>query len=270
MTVFDADIHYAHIFLVGCGGTGSSMARHLARMLFDMKERSLQMPESITFIDPDHIEARNIGRQMFSPGEIGKNKADVLASRFNRVLGLDIKHIAEPFHKDHLGPNYRINIVLGAVDNWQARKAIADANPDIWIDAGNKVSAGQVVIGTTRSQSVLDRVVMDLKSDKHKDIDDAKIDELPNAAYLFPELLEPVADEPDTTISCAELMLTGDQDILINDMMANIMAQYLKKLLYRQPIGTFCTFVDSDLIAMRSLSVDLETLSYYIQKEEVA
>lgn len=262
MTTFEPPIYNTHIYLVGCGGTGSALARHVARIAYDMKTRNLDMPK-ITFIDDDTVEAKNLGRQMFSFNEIGKNKAQVLAQRFNRVLGLKIEAIPKKFDQSMVVTG-RKAIILGAVDNHLARLEISKLNQDIWIDAGNKKDAGQVSIGTTSDQIRLSSMLngLDKKS---------TIQVLPHVGYLFPELLEP--EEPqadDPAVSCADLLMFGEQDILINDMMANVAGQYLKKLLYRQHINTFCTFIDSDLLSMRSLQIDAGTLGYYIQKEAVA
>jgi tRNA A37 threonylcarbamoyladenosine dehydratase len=52
------------IVLVGCGGTGAQWARAIARICFDLTRRRQHVP-AIRFVDPDRIEARNCGRQMY-------------------------------------------------------------------------------------------------------------------------------------------------------------------------------------------------------------
>ena len=52
---FDPNMYLRHITLVGCGGTGSLLARFIARMLWDMKQRRMHLPD-VTFIDFDKIE----------------------------------------------------------------------------------------------------------------------------------------------------------------------------------------------------------------------
>ena len=66
------------ICLVGCGGTGSFLARDLARLAVHCRETG--GPQiSLNFLDDDRVEPKNIGRQLFAAADVGKNKAEVLA-----------------------------------------------------------------------------------------------------------------------------------------------------------------------------------------------
>ena len=72
-----------HVVLVGVGGTGSALARSIARILYDMGRRGMHTPR-YTLIDPDTVEQKNVGRQAgFAPADIGQNKALLLSKRFN-------------------------------------------------------------------------------------------------------------------------------------------------------------------------------------------
>ena len=256
MNVFDPMIHISQITLVGCGGTGGQLARTIARVVYDMKQRRMHAPK-IRLIDPDIVELKNCGRQLFVPGDCGKPKAEVLGRRFNRALGLDIEWITELVDADKHFEHYSSNLVVGAVDNHQARRELARIN-GVWLDCGNHHDSGQICIGTTSDRDFMLR---------HIDGDDGKYRHLPNAALLFPQLLEPEVETEPTLepASCADLMVTGDQHILINDLVACVAGQYLYKLLHRQPIQSFLSYVSVDSITVRSLLIEKSELLAYLQ-----
>ncbi len=257
---FDPHGNFREIVLVGLGGTGSALARHVARITYDMRERNLHAPEIVRFVDPDVIEQKNVGRQMFSHADIGLHKAELLARRFNRALGLKIQWHNEPFDPEkHLSREWS-TILLGAVDNHLARQSLSKADA-VWVDVGNhNGNSGQVVIGNT---SNVERLKKPHSGDYGNRKAQSKWSYLPNAALLFPELLEPEPEEARPDLSCADLMLVGET-ILINDLVANIAAQYLYRLLHRLPISTFATFVDGDTLNMRSIPISRKELDGYI------
>src|SRR5437764_237259 len=84
-----------HLYLVGLGGTGSFLARHMACLASLLHAAGKQV--TLTFVDPDRVEPVNIPRQNFCQAELGRNKAQTLASRFSAALGMEIGSIQEPF-----------------------------------------------------------------------------------------------------------------------------------------------------------------------------
>jgi hypothetical protein len=50
----------------------------------------------------------------------------------------------------------------------------------------------------------------------------------------------------------------------INDWMTTIVSQYLYKLLHRQPITSFATFISSNGMSVRSMSIEREELVSYL------
>lgn len=252
MIVFDPRNDLREIYVVGTGGTGSQVARTLARTIYHMQSLNMQTPK-LFFVDPDVVEAKNVGRQMFAPAHVGRYKAEVLARSFNMALGLDIVAIPEAFDHDMLRTygSYHSTYVLiiGCVDNAAARKSIAEAR-QLWLDCGNHYDSGQVVLGSHDAISAsLTSAISTYGS--------GEIDQLPYATTLFPNLLE---DEPEVTpepdLSCAELMERGSQHLLINEMVAMAAGQYLYKLLMRQPIHHFMSFVDVGLMHMRAVPIN--------------
>ncbi len=99
---------------------------------------------------------------------------------------------------------------------------------------------------------------------RHIDGRDGKYAYLPKEGLLFPALLEPEAPAPEPDISCAELVLRGAQDVLINDWMAAVVGQYIYALLHRQPIRTFASFVSLDGMSVRSLPICRDELLQYL------
>ncbi len=61
-----------NIYIIGAGGVGSWLVEAMARLVDVMY---------ITVIDGDTLEEKNLDRQLFGEGEIGKNKAEALSSR---------------------------------------------------------------------------------------------------------------------------------------------------------------------------------------------
>ena len=146
--------------------------------------------------------------------------------------------------------------MIGAVDNHSARRELARIN-GLWLDCGNHRASGQVVLGNTSDRDLALR---------HSAGNDHRYPYLPNAALLFPALLEPEphAENSNDALSCADLVLQGDQHLLVNDWMACAAASYLYALLRRQPVTTFATFVSLDGLSVRSLSICRDELMPYL------
>lgn len=261
MTIFDPHMHIKEVILIGLGGTGAQIARSVARLVYDMGRARLHVP-AVRFIDPDTVEEKNIGRQLFSYGDIGQSKARVLASRFNAALGLNISAIDKPFDAAHHVAYPRSTLLIGAVDNERARSELAKVEGALWLDAGNFANAGQVILGNTIDG---DEVLRQLDGAQDR------LAYLPNAALLFPQLLEPepvsepAAESQDNALSCAELIATGEQGLFVNDLIASVTAQYLWRILYRQPVSTFASFVDGDTLSLRSLPICRDELLPYLR-----
>ncbi len=256
MHTFDPFMHLKTVTIVGLGGTGCQVARSLARMVYDMRRAHLHTPEVI-LIDPDIVEDKNVGRQLYAAGDVGHHKSHVLARRFNQALGLEISAIDQAFNvRRHITGSG--NLVIGCVDNHEARRELAQVD-GIWLDAGNHFDSGQVCLGNTSDRDLLWR---------HIKGDEGKYRYLPSPAVLFPQLLEPEPQlTPQPNVSCADLVARGDQHILVNDLVACVVAGYVYKLLHRQPVTTFLSYISIDTLSVRSLPICRDELLPYVQRE---
>jgi hypothetical protein len=224
-------------------------------MLYDMQRRGLHIPD-LVLIDPDAVDANNVGRQLFTAGDVGQYKAQVVSRRLNLGLGLDSVAIAEPVTPDHF-ERYHGHLIVSCVDNHAARKVLHDLDGHhCFVSAGNHHASGQVCIGNSSDVPLIKRTL---------DRADGKVPYLPKEGLLFPALLEPEPNlTSDAALSCADLTLAGVQDITVNDWVSVVVGQYIHKILYREPIDTFLTFISADTLTIRSLPVCKSEIEAYL------
>jgi len=258
MNVFDPNTHVQSIVVVGVGGTGAQVARIVGRIVYDMRRARLHTPR-IILIDPDVVEEKNVGRQLFTPADAALRlpKVEVVGRRLNAALGLDVIWIAEPVNTEKHLDSYGSQLVISCVDNHLARRELHEAR-GILIGAGNYRDGGQVIIGNLSDVEMMRR---------HMNGTDGKYAYLPKEGLLFPTLLEPEASTPaaEPIVSCADLVLRGEQDCLVNDFVACVVGQYVYALLRRQPIRTFVSFISLDGMSVRSLPICREELAVYLE-----
>ncbi|MGF6976389.1 PRTRC genetic system ThiF family protein [Paraburkholderia sp. JPY465] len=140
-----------NVALIGCGGNGSQMLTGLARLNHALT--ALGHPGlHVTAFDGDTVSDANIGRQMFSPADVGQHKSVILVHRLNAFFGLDWH--ARPKHAGadelvHVGPG----IAVVCVDSAAARAKLATMlkkTSTYVMDLGNRASDGQVIFGSGR------------------------------------------------------------------------------------------------------------------------
>lgn len=229
------------IYLVGTGGTGSYLAQSLARLAWHARTRGIQV--HLTFIDPDRVEEKNVGRQLFCPAELGLSKAETLATRFNAAFGLRICAMACPVAQASLeippGSRPDQRLILGAVDTHLARRdihALVTRWRAWWCDAGNEAVAGRVYIGNWDKVPLAHASGLDALGWCHG---------LPLPSVQDSGLLEP--DTAETTpLSCADLTAQDVQSLMINQMMAAVVAQYATDFVLHRRLTTYRSVVSLD------------------------
>jgi PRTRC genetic system ThiF family protein len=238
------------LHLIGCGGTGSWLTPHLARitkLLLDVHHLGVKL----VFWDHDTVEEKNIFRQNFCEAEIGLNKAEALARRFGLAWGIEIIAVGLPFSRDvmyrnNLGARYSdssIPVFITCADNNKARQDVAKTCSETygwWLDCGNLKTAGQVSIGRglpPREPSPLRFPSMTTWT--------------PLPSVQFPGILQDVAetrkDEVDYSgMSCADIALVDEQGLSINHAIASTAAAMLMKLLVTKDLQHHCAYVSID------------------------
>jgi PRTRC genetic system ThiF family protein len=243
-TYFMNTTHKITVLLIGVGGTGSNVLTQLARInstLIALGHPGLL----VTVYDNDMVTESNLGRQLFSPSDLGRNKAEVLVERINRFFNLDWIAKNELFTKAIYA-----NIIISCVDNMSGRKATRDAFNNkhstnhpydkmyYWMDFGNSQSTGQVVLGS-------------------KTIDQNKIKgaqkKLKTVFELFPQFENIKEDKNEPSCSVAESILK--QDLFINSMLAQVGCDILWKLLKDKVIEYQGAFVNLETLTIKPIKI---------------
>ena len=213
------------ITVVGCGGTGGFVTEGLCR-LFQGRQAT------IVLVDHDRVEPHNLLRQNFYPEDVGRFKSQALADRlaraYRRPIGYSVYAFREEDSRSDGGrypglPSYGNSLLIGCADNAAARRAMAESlpgDPRRWlIDAGNDTNWGQVLVG-----NVADRDFGD---------EQAFVEEtcylLPAPTLQRPDLLTAVSTRPPD-VDCAAALDLTDQDPTINQMMASLVLQVVRRM----------------------------------------
>lgn len=242
------------VTLVGAGGNGSQMLSALARI--DHALRALgNKGLSVTVWDPDTVEAPNVGRQLFTAGDLGQNKAECLVTRFNRLFGNDWKAVPEAFTAGcRTG-----NIIITCVDNVASRQEVGTAfrARDItarqtetyrktrggaafneynehyafyWLDLGNAQRTGQAILGSNRIP-------------QPESLEYDTVEYLPTVTEMF-DLSR--VKEKDSGPSCSMAEALSKQDLFINSVLVQTAASLLWSLLTDAGIDTRGFYVNLD------------------------
>ena len=236
--------HLVTVALVGCGGTGSQVLSSLAKINKGLK--ALGHPGiHVTVYDGDRVSESNVGRQLFSPADIGVNKAVISVSRINRFFGFD--WVSVPKAYDLSGHN----IVITCTDNVSSRLRVSEQhekskrrkegyagnNGDLkkrfyWLDFGNAKTTGQVVLGST------------MLEEEHA---------LKSITDYF-DLTQ--VKEEDQGPSCSLAEALHNQDLFINSTLANLGCNILWKLFTHGQIEHHGLFLNLETMDVTGIKVD--------------
>ncbi len=228
--------HVITVCVIGAGGTGSQMLSNLARInqaLLAFDHPGLH----VYCFDDDKVSDANVGRQLFSPSDVGYYKSTVLISRLNRFFGTSWEAIADKYN------GTPANIIISCVDTAAARIEIdkmislKGSEPHekclYWLDLGNLQKTGQVILGT-------------LKNIKQPKSEEETTDKLKTVTQEFKlSKIKEVNQGP----SCSLAAALAKQDLFINSTLAQFGANLIWKL-FRE-----------GMIRVRGCYVNLETLS---------
>lgn len=76
-----------NVIVIGCGGTGSRVVPLIAQY---MSTLPTLMTPTLTLIDGDDVEAKNLSRQNFISEDVGQMKSTVLAQRYGEAYGINV------------------------------------------------------------------------------------------------------------------------------------------------------------------------------------
>ena len=238
------------IHLIGVGGNGAQMAACLARLDIAMKALGHPCGLHVAAFDADRVSEANVGRQLYSPADVGRFKALVTIHRLNQFYGLDwTAHPAryEDYQRDrrlHLGAD----ILISCVDSRAARRAIharvfhPHTNYRYWLDLGNTESTAQVVLGQAPRRARAGE-------------DEPR---LPCVTELFPELLDESVPD-DNRPSCSVRVSLASQGLFVNDVAVRFAAQLLYELFSKGRITEHGVMVNLDSKRSGPIEVDPRT-----------
>ena len=256
------------VYLVGCGGTGSFLVPHLCRIANFLHSTGRTI--TITLVDFDRIEEKNLWRQNFCPAELGYNKAQALARRYKTMfpklnLGV-VEHYVEQVSLNGAFPT----LIIGCVDNPRARKNIEELmiahssllahnlsrEPCWWIDCGNSYTYGQVAIGNWYSVELDDYI-----------LEPATCVRLPLPSIQYPQLLKQ-NQEPEN-VSCAELAMLNGQSLNINSHMAIVAGEMVHQLLNSQ-LKRMQVEIDIFRGSMKSIFIAQENIDRIVERAKIS
>lgn len=234
------------VHLVGVGGNGAQMAHCLARL--DLALRALGHPAGLhlTAYDADRVSEANVGRQVYSPSDIGQHKAVLTIHRLNQFYGLDWSAVPRRYEAAQEARPYGrgADILISCVDSRAARRQLHRSAFDrfsgfrYWLDLGNTESTAQVVLGQPANRHTSQGA-----------------QRLPCVTELFPELLD--ADVPDDDRpSCSVRMSLASQGLFVNDVAVRFAAQLLYELFSRGRIAAHGVVVNLDSKRSGPIEVD--------------
>lgn len=285
-----------HFVVIGAGGTGAYLMRDLVRIIALENERTSRFrPEqktnhTITLIDGDIIEEKNLSRQNFVRQDIGKNKADVIASRYGRAFGLavnvipefltepeDLTKYLEDWYLRRSQGNGSVRsfmpVFIDCVDNNATRLYISSASASLahyehrssfTISSGNAERTGQVLLSSTTGIAE-ETFTLDLKTllqEQGSHENPVFRVTTPSFFDVFPKI---DIDKDPTQLSCAEQSESAPQNIVTNIMAANILFGFALRLLNREPITTIGIFYDTNTGRQSEFELSLKDLKRLLE-----
>ena len=253
-----------NFFIIGAGGTGGYLIPNLVRQVAlsnQLRKKQDALLHTITVIDGDDLESKNLIRQNFVMADIGKNKAEVMAQRYGRAFQQNVNYVKEylstparfeelinntldgnrPIAKQHV-------VIIDCTDNNKTRlmmkSTVADTNYNaVLLSSGNEEFAGQVVC------SFRPRQPRRIDWDKNHSLQNHVWDiQTPDFFEMFPNT--PI-DKMPGELSCAEASVSSPQNIYTNMTAANILFGFVNKLLAGQGISELAVFFDTTTAGQR-------------------
>jgi len=250
------------VHLVGVGGNGAQMAACLARL--DIAMRALGHPHGlhVKAFDADRVSEANVGRQLYSAGDVGRHKALVTIHRLNQFYGLDWEAVPlryEDFQRRSSNLRRSCDLLISCVDSRAARHTLhllaCDISMDYryWLDLGNTEATAQVVLGQPRDRRHPRRA--------------AQGPRLPCVTELFQELLDEATPE-DNQPSCSVRVSLASQGLFVNDVAVRFAAQMLYELFSKGRLSAHGVLINLDSKRTGPIEVDPRTWARFGFRED--
>ena len=243
--------HPITISLIGVGGSGSLFSSRLARLDYALRE--IGHPGlHVKAFDADIVEPMNIGRQLFTPSDVGEKKVHCSLTKINHAFGLQWEGL--PKNARYVGEDVHSNIVISCVDNAKFRFELSKTmqrppsgrdyqNMYYWLDLGNSRNTGQYILGSCFKEN---------RNLDNKEIE--PVQKLKNIIDLFPNIQE--HDTPSIQgLGCSYEDKLKEQSLFINDVLVAHASDCLSKLLVFKQIKVHGGFVNLDNGMVNSIKV---------------
>lgn len=220
------------VVFIGTGGTGGYLIPKVLRMLAGLP--AVVANTKMIFIDGDKVAEKNVLRQNFIYSDIGKNKAEVLASRYAMLYGYNTRVIPKFMDYELLdqvaggGSGETCTLIVDAVDKKAPRVAIDDyvknQNLCYWLSLGNGFNDGQAVIYSSNYDG--SRTIVDLFPDD------------------FSEKALEKEREEENAANCAQNAQVNPQSLAINEMSATVGMNIIRGIFYDKVLDYDVVFFD--------------------------
>jgi len=243
--------HPITISLIGLGGTGSLLLARLARIDYALRYIG-HSGLHVRAFDKDIVEPMNIGRQLFTPNDIGANKAVCAMTKINQTFGLLWEGI--PFHASPYGNDIHSNIVITCVDNAKFRTELSKSINDAyrgseyetmfyWLDIGNSRNTGQFVLGSLFNEER-----------NFKEVEFEPIQSLKSITDFYTNL-----NEQDNTTQqgegCSYIEKLNEQSLFINDVLVTHASDCIMRLLMNKEVSIQGGFVNLESGVVNPINV---------------
>ncbi|MGE0492242.1 MAG: ThiF family adenylyltransferase [Vulcanimicrobiota bacterium] len=105
------------ITICGAGALGANLVENLARAGF----------ESLTVIDRDRVEERNLSTQPYYRADVGAHKATILANAVYRAVGVSVEGVASELLERNVKKLLKgADLVVDCFDNSPSRQLVTD------------------------------------------------------------------------------------------------------------------------------------------------
>lgn len=256
------------IVQVGAGGNGGYITQRLSKLLSSIRRMNdVDTKFSYQIIDADQAEEGNLQRQPFLPKDIGKNKANVLASRYGKAYQIPVFYREEFIESvEELSNSFSSNneeqfislqaqgfhiykILIGAVDNNASRKIMheyfSDNQDIIYIDCGVD---GVLAEGTDEEKAKSGYSGHCVCGVKIKDVS------LGSVCDVYPDILED-NESLLPSQSCGQRVVYQPQRMQANEFAALITMGYLNQIIAERKLYHWHTNFNALLHSSRPILI---------------